>query len=97
MRACSARVLGALGRQRDDRLSRSSHIIGPAVFSVTYMKTVATVPGTFYLVCCAALVAALVLLMFIRLRGHAHAAAVVDADGERVGAPAAEGTAAVSR
>ncbi|KAI0723991.1 MFS general substrate transporter [Cerioporus squamosus] len=33
----------------------SSHIIGPALFGFIYMKTVATVPGAFYLLQCAAL------------------------------------------
>ncbi|KAH9945899.1 MFS general substrate transporter [Epithele typhae] len=39
----------------------SSHIIGPAVFGMTYAQTVATVPGAFYLVCCASVVAGLLL------------------------------------
>ena len=48
------------------------------------MKTVATVPGAFYLVCCAALVAALTLTMFIQLRGR---------DGALGGQEDADGTA----
>lgn len=46
----------------------SSHIIGPALFGIIYMKTVANVPGAFYLLQCAALFTSLVLLMFVRLR-----------------------------
>ncbi|KAL7283592.1 hypothetical protein ACG7TL_003027 [Trametes sanguinea] len=62
--ADTGRLLGALTVVS----ALSSHIIGPTLFGVTYMKTVATLPGAIYLLCCASLFVALLLLMLIRLR-----------------------------
>jgi len=45
----------------------SSHIVGPAVFGLAYMKTVATFPGAIFYICCACLLTTLSLLMFVRL------------------------------
>ncbi|OBZ69346.1 putative membrane protein C14C4.07 [Grifola frondosa] len=59
----SGRLLGALTVVS----ALSSHIIGPALFGLTYMKTVATLPGAIYILCCAALVTSLLLLLLIRL------------------------------
>ncbi|OSD08608.1 MFS general substrate transporter [Trametes coccinea BRFM310] len=49
--ADTGRLLGALTVVS----ALSSHIIGPTLFGVTYMKTVATLPGAIYLLCCASL------------------------------------------
>ncbi|KAI0362392.1 MFS general substrate transporter [Trametes cingulata] len=49
----TGRLLGALTVVS----ALSSHIIGPTLFGVTYMKTVATLPGAIYLLCCASLFA----------------------------------------
>ncbi|KAI9057904.1 MFS general substrate transporter [Trametes sanguinea] len=45
----TGRLLGALTVVS----ALSSHIVGPTLFGVTYMKTVATLPGAIYLLCCA--------------------------------------------
>ncbi|OCH93392.1 MFS general substrate transporter [Obba rivulosa] len=37
----------------------SSHIIGPAIFGLAYMKTVATFPGAIFYICCACLLTTL--------------------------------------
>ncbi|KAI0664635.1 major facilitator superfamily domain-containing protein [Cubamyces menziesii] len=47
----TGRLLGALTVVS----ALSSHIIGPTLFGVTYMKTVGTVPGAIYGLCCASL------------------------------------------
>ena len=60
------------------------------------MKTVATVPGAFYLVCCATLTAALLLLMFIQLR-ETPSHSDEDAAAARVHADAAAGPAEEGR
>ena len=68
------RLLGSEGCVIDGLSGvRSSHIIGPTLFGVTYMKTVGTVPGAIYGLCCASLFVSLLLLLLIRLRktgGH---------------------------
>ncbi|KAI0647308.1 major facilitator superfamily domain-containing protein [Trametes meyenii] len=51
--ADTGRLLGALTVVS----ALSSHIVGPTLFGVTYMKTVATTPGAIYGLCCASLFA----------------------------------------
>ncbi|KAI0636728.1 major facilitator superfamily domain-containing protein [Trametes polyzona] len=51
--ADTGRLLGALTVVS----ALSSHIIGPTLFGITYMHTVATVPGAIYLLCCGSLFA----------------------------------------
>ncbi|KAL1944682.1 hypothetical protein VTO73DRAFT_3112 [Trametes versicolor] len=63
--ADTGRLLGALTVVS----ALSSHIVGPTLFGLTYMRTVATVPGAIYFLCCASLFVSLLLLMLIRLRG----------------------------
>ncbi|KAI0333493.1 MFS general substrate transporter [Cubamyces sp. BRFM 1775] len=47
----TGRLLGALTVVS----ALSSHIVGPTLFGVTYMKTVGTMPGAIYGLCCASL------------------------------------------
>ncbi|KAH9857150.1 MFS general substrate transporter [Lenzites betulinus] len=47
----TGRLLGALTVVS----ALSSHIVGPTLFGLTYMRTVAAMPGTIYIVCCASL------------------------------------------
>ncbi|KAI0748590.1 MFS general substrate transporter [Daedaleopsis nitida] len=55
----TGRLLGALTVVS----ALSSHIVGPALFGLIYMKTVGTVPGAFYLLQCAAVFTSFLLLM----------------------------------
>ncbi|KAI0780685.1 major facilitator superfamily domain-containing protein [Trametes elegans] len=50
--ADTGRLLGALTVVS----ALSSHIVGPTLYGLTYMKTVATVPGAIYVLCCGTLV-----------------------------------------
>jgi hypothetical protein len=45
----------------------SSQILGPAIFGVTYMKTVATFPRTIFFLAVAAVIVSLILLSLVRL------------------------------
>ncbi|CDO72941.1 hypothetical protein BN946_scf185002.g126 [Trametes cinnabarina] len=61
--ADTGRLLGALTVVS----ALSSHIVGPMLFGVTYMKTVGTVPWAIYLLCCAS-------LLRQSVRSHRHCA-----------------------
>ena len=61
---------------------RSSHILAPGLLGFTYARTVATLPGAFFLVGCAAVFGSLLLLMGIRLRKEESAGSVVNTGPE---------------
>jgi len=60
--------------------TRSSQILGPAIFGLMYMKTVATFPRAIFFVSVGAITISSVLLSFVRLPKHAHETVEVDVE-----------------